>query len=159
LLPLRRTDRRLLRIEGANLRIGLLERIGIDARGPPNAANASTALRRGAASGAAGTSAARRVATATSRARPAAPRRALREHVLDALGVCAAVALELRLDPVDRFPISLGALATIAELGETFDRRLVLLELQAADHLLDRIVRGVGGGSALRRNRHGEDGR
>ena len=58
--------------------------------------------------------------------------------VRDPLGR-AAVALELRLDPVDRGAVAIGALAAIAELRQPLDRRLVLFEIEAADQRLHRI--------------------
>src|SRR5258708_18582728 len=52
---------------------------------------------------------------------------AARVLVDDPLGVGAAVALELRLDPRDRVTVALRSLAPIAELRQAADRRLVLL--------------------------------
>jgi hypothetical protein len=50
--------------------------------------------------------------------------------VVNALGVGAAVALELRFDPVDGGAVAVGALAAVAELGEAFDGGLVALQFQ-----------------------------
>src|SRR6185295_2384689 len=66
------------------------------------------------------------------------------KSVRDALRVRAAVALELRLDPIDGVAISLGALAAIAKPREPFDRCLVFLEIQPRDHDADRIIQGIG---------------
>ena len=71
-----------------------------------------------------------------------------RVFILDALGVRAAVALELRLDPVDGGTVARRALAPIAELRQALDRRLVLLEVEPLDQGLDR---GIG----RRRRRNG----
>ena len=71
-------------------------------------------------------------AAATSAALPAGRVAPLRRDVLvlDALGR-TAVALELRLDPVDRGAVAIGALAAIAELREPLDGGLVSLEIEA----------------------------
>src|SRR5262249_23729625 len=66
-------------------------------------------------------------------------------HVMDSLGVGAAVALELRLDPVDGGAIAVGALATVAESGEAEDSVLVVLEVEAADERDDAGVERLGG--------------
>src|SRR5262249_40353165 len=58
----------------------------------------------------------------------------------DALGVRAAVALELRFDPIDRVTIALRALAAIAELRQPLDRVLVVVEREARHHDGDRII-------------------
>jgi hypothetical protein len=60
-------------------------------------------------------------------------------RVDDPLGVRAAVALELGLDPVDRLAIAFRALPAIAERGQPFDRGLVFLEVESIDHDLDGI--------------------
>jgi hypothetical protein len=57
----------------------------------------------------------------------------------NALGVGAAIALELRLDPVDRVPISLRTLAAVTELREFLDGRLVFLEVEAGHEVADGI--------------------
>ena len=54
--------------------------------------------------------------------------------------VGAAVALELRFDPVDGGAVAIGALTAIAELRQALYRGLVLLELEPADHRLDAFV-------------------
>ena len=69
-----------------------------------------------------------------------------RVTVVQALGVRAAVTLELRLDPVDGRAIAVGALAAVAELGEPLDRRLVALEIETSDQNRD----GIGRRTALR---------
>jgi hypothetical protein len=63
--------------------------------------------------------------------------------VFDALGR-AAVALQLRLDPVDCRAIAIGALPAIAELRQAFDRRSVSFEVEPFDQRLHRIGRGRG---------------
>src|SRR5256885_1656651 len=63
--------------------------------------------------------------------------------VRDALGIRAAVALELRLDPIDRGAVAIGALAPVTELGEAFHGRLVPLEIEACDHQPDGIIGGI----------------
>src|SRR5439155_25428218 len=64
--------------------------------------------------------------------------------VFQASDVGTAVAPELRFDPVHRGAVSVGALAAVTELGEAFDRRLVLLEVEPRDQLGDgvRVLRG-----------------
>src|SRR5438034_7608678 len=99
-----------LRVERAQPGVGLPEGIVVDAGAGAHAAVAATA--RGPAGVAPG---ARR-------------RRGRLIVVLEALNVAAAVGPELSLDPVHRGAVSVGALAPVAELGEAFDRRLVLLE-------------------------------
>jgi hypothetical protein len=54
-------------------------------------------------------------------------------------------------------------LAPVAELGETLDRRLVLLEVEAGHHEANRIVQGVTGrglaaAALLRLNRRAGEG-
>src|SRR5207249_5938710 len=67
--------------------------------------------------------------------------------VLEARHVAAAVAPELRLDPVHGGTVAVRALAPVAELGEAFDRDLVLLEVEPRDQLGDGILcRGRSGG-------------
>jgi hypothetical protein len=53
------------------------------------------------------------------------------EVVCHSLGVGAAVALELRLDPVVRGAIAIRALPAVAELRQPLDGRLVTLEIEA----------------------------
>src|SRR4029079_11468178 len=79
---------------------------------------------------------------------------ARRVRICDALGVRAAVTLELCLDPVERLAIALGPLAAIAELRQALDRGLVFFEIEPADHRLDRILR-CRGRLLLRRGRGG----
>src|SRR6185312_17082198 len=76
------------------------------------------------------------------------PRRPLSwlEVVGDARRGRAAVALQLRLDPVDRIAVALRALAAVAKLRQPLDRRLVLRQVQATDEGRDRI----GGGGRYR---------
>ena len=52
-----------------------------------------------------------------------------------------AVALELGGDPVHRVPVALGALTPIAELGQSLDRGLVGLQIEATDQSGGGIVR------------------
>src|SRR5207302_8808702 len=72
--------------------------------------------------------------------------------------VAAAVAPELRLDPVHGGTVAVRALAAVAEGGESLDGRFVALQVQARDELGHGIrsssrvaLRGCGG-------RHGEGG-
>ena len=58
---------------------------------------------------------------------------------MQALGVRAPVALQLRLDPVDRRAIAVGALPAVAELGEALDGRFVALEIETRDQSTDGI--------------------
>ncbi len=50
-----------------------------------------------------------------------------------------AVALELRLDPVDRLAVTRRALAAIAKGGQALDCGFVFLEIEASDQRADRI--------------------
>src|SRR5205085_2440063 len=59
--------------------------------------------------------------------------------VLDPLGVRAAVALELRFDPVHCRAVAIGALPAITELGQALDRRLVPVEIEARDDRFDLL--------------------
>jgi hypothetical protein len=70
--------------------------------------------------------------------------------VRDALDVLAAVTLELSLDPIDGVAISLRALSPISELGKTFDRGFVLLEVEPADERADGVIRRILDGVSLR---------
>ena len=54
-------------------------------------------------------------------------------------------AAQLFLEPVDRSAVALGSLQAIAELREPLDVRLVAVEFETADHLLQRIWRNVDG--------------
>src|SRR5262249_32221019 len=74
--------------------------------------------------------------------------------VRDALHVLAAIALELRFDPIDGVAIALRPLAPIAKLREPRDRRFVLLQVEALDERANRIVGRVGT-TALRVRRSG----
>src|SRR5262249_20038669 len=131
---------RLLGVELAEFRIGLRRRVAADglARLRPADAAAALPLRRvGRASACAAGAAA-----ATSRlgaAFAAFATSARREGVGDPLGG-AAVALELRLDPVERGAVARGPLAPIAELRQALDGGLVLLEIEPPDDGLDGIV-------------------
>jgi hypothetical protein len=49
---------------------------------------------------------------------------------------------ELRLDPVDRRAIPIGALAAVAEAREAFNSRLVFLKLKSSHEDRDRIFSG-----------------
>ena len=129
--------------ERAKLGVGLLQRIVVDAGARANAAQCGR--RR---------TPHRRHGRAPAPPRPPA-RAACRSAgavyiVRDALRVRAAVALELRFDPVDRGAIALGALAAIAELRQSLDRRLVLLEVEPADQLANRIIDRIGARRTLR---------
>jgi len=68
--------------------------------------------------------------------------------VLEARHVAAAVAPELRLDPVHGGAVAVGALTPIAEGRESFDGRLVAFQVEAGDELDDgigssgRVLRG-----------------
>src|SRR5205823_8830080 len=73
--------------------------------------------------------------------------------VLEAGDVGTAVAPQLSLDPVHRGAVSVRALAAVTELGETLDRRLVLLEVEPRDELgngIRALCGGDGGGEACR---------
>jgi hypothetical protein len=60
--------------------------------------------------------------------------------VFDPLDVRAAVALQLRFDPIDRRTIAIRSLPPIAELREPFNRGLVFFQLEPADESFDRII-------------------
>ena len=66
-------------------------------------------------------------------------RRPWRKRVRNPLDIRAPIALELRLDPVERGAVARRSLPAIAELREPFDRRLVLFKIEATDQGLDRI--------------------
>ena len=116
---------RRLHVQRAKLFVGLLHRIGVDAGPRADAAQPATALR---------------LVRASPRIAASAPigRRRL-VFVMNAVGR-AAVALELRLDPVDCRAVAVGALTPVAELRESFDRRLVFLEVEPRHERGDRIV-------------------
>lgn len=59
--------------------------------------------------------------------------------VRDAFGVRAAITLELRFDPVYRGAVAIRSGPSVTECGESFDRGLVALKIQARDHEGDRI--------------------
>src|SRR6185503_13794677 len=75
--------------------------------------------------------------------------------VFDASDVGAAVAAQLRFDPVHRIAVAVGPLAAVAELSETLDRRLVLLEVEPGDEPGD----GVGCRRSCAVSLGGDDGR
>jgi hypothetical protein len=62
-------------------------------------------------------------------------------NVSDALGIGATGALELSLDPIEGGAVAIRALLSIAELCQAFDRRLVLLQVEATDERLHLGVR------------------
>src|SRR6185503_20894852 len=99
--------RRRLGIQRAELRVGLAQRVGVDAGRRAQAADFPAA------------GSARRVAWS--------PWLGLRgrELIRDPRHVAAAVAPQLLLDPIDGSAIARRALATVAELREALDRRLV----------------------------------
>ena len=47
--------------------------------------------------------------------------------------------LELRLNPIDRGAIARGALAPVAELAQSFDRRFVGFEIESPNQIPNRI--------------------
>src|SRR5207237_970037 len=65
--------------------------------------------------------------------------------VVDPLRVRAARALELRLDPVDGRAVAIGPLTPIAELRQSVDRGLVLVQIEPLYEDLDRVVGLVAG--------------
>ena len=135
------------RVEGAQCRVRLRQRVVVDAGARPRAAIDAAPL--GApAPPASGGATARRTGAA-----PAPPGRLSRATspcrwrfplVRDALDVGAAVAAELRFDPVHGLAIALGALTTIAELREALDRGLVLGEIETRHQRGDVRQCGVG---------------
>jgi hypothetical protein len=82
------------------------------------------------------------------------PRRIV--DIFDPLGR-AAIASQLRLDPVDRGTVALGALLAVAELAEPPERGLVALELEATDQDPPRVV-ARGDGCLLAEGRCGNRG-
>ncbi len=62
-------------------------------------------------------------------------------RVLEPRDIRAAVALELRLDPVAGRAIAIGSLPSVAEFRQTLDGRLESLEIQMPDQYFDRILR------------------
>ena len=122
-------------------------RLHVDARAGADASRPSATLRATSASPLAAGSGGilalargRSFGALTGRRRSACRRRLI--VVLDALGIRAAVALELRLDPIDCRSIAIRALTPIAELRQPFDRGLVFFQVESIDHLLDRVVVG-----------------
>src|SRR4029077_14998921 len=75
-----------------------------------------------------------------------------RIRVGDAFGVGASVAFQLRLNPIERGPIAIGALPAISELRQTLDGGLVFLEIEPVDQRLDDRIR-------LRPRQRYDDGR
>ena len=141
---LARADVARLGVARAQREIGLAERIRVYAERPAQAAVASAALRR--------------VGAPRDR-RPAGPPGIGRKIViLDAGGVRVAVALELRLDPVDRRAVAVRALPAVAELREALDRRLVPLQIEPAHQHLDRVGGRGGRGGRTRRRWLGTNG-
>ncbi len=85
--------------------------------------------------------------------------RRLFEDVFNPLGIGTAVTLELRLDPVNRRAVAVGALPAIAELGQALDGGLVLGKFQTADHGFDGVDfggLGLGEGGRGRNNRQAD---
>jgi hypothetical protein len=120
-----------LHVQRAQLFIGLLHRIGVDAGWDAMTARLAAALCQSSIA-----------AAATSRIR----RRRL-VFVFDAVGG-AAIAFQLCLDPVDRVAIPVRALTAVAELSQSLDGCLVFFEFQSADQRLDGVV------LSLQRNNH-----
>ena len=50
------------------------------------------------------------------------------------------MALELRLNPIDRGAIARGALAPVAELAQPFDRRFVGFEIESPNQIPNRVA-------------------
>ncbi len=126
-------------VEGAQPLVRLPHRVGVDAGTRPLAARTSAADGPGIGVG-------RRPRR---RRRPSRGRRRV-ELVDQALGG-AAVALELRLDPVDGLAVALGALPPIPELRQALDGGLVAFEVQPGDESPDRVRRGGSRRRCLRR--------
>ncbi len=61
--------------------------------------------------------------------------------VRQTLRVRAAITFQLRLDPVDRGAVPVGALSSIPELRQALDRPLVLFQLEAFDQGANGILR------------------
>jgi hypothetical protein len=59
--------------------------------------------------------------------------------IYQAFGV-AAIALELRFDPIDGGAIAVSALPPVAELGQGLDRRFVFFEIEPSGEHRDRIA-------------------
>jgi len=67
-------------------------------------------------------------------------------RVFQPLGISAPVAFQLHIDPVDRGAIAVRPLPTITESRQSFDRRLVLAEIEPSYEDLDGIESGGRGG-------------
>src|SRR5262249_7598241 len=61
--------------------------------------------------------------------------------VAEPFGICAAVALESRFDPIDCSAVAIRALSAVAEFRQAFDGGLVFVQIQLRDEFLDRVVR------------------
>src|SRR5581483_8502579 len=122
-----------LRVQRAQLLVRLLHRIGVDACGDAVSADASPAL--------CGVG----VAAAAARIRIWGRRLVVVHDPFRR----AAVRLQLRLDPVHGRAVAIRALPPIAELGQTFDGRLVLLEVETAGERADVVAGGRGGRRSL----------
>ena len=152
-------------LSSRSLAIGLGVGIVVDARAPAIAEDGAAALTRTAAPAAALSAGCGRALASPGAPAGAGPRRlsARRRHraapgrrlvvVLDAFRVRAAVALELRLDPVDGGAVAIGSLTAIAELRQALDRGLVLFQIESADEHPYRVVvvRGLRGWRGCRR--------
>ena len=66
--------------------------------------------------------------------------------IVNSLRVCAAVALELRFDPIDRLAVTVRALPAVAKFGEPADGGLIACQFKARDHCFDLFVGGIGRG-------------
>jgi hypothetical protein len=132
-----------LRVESAQGLVGLQQRIVVHAGARAMAEQGTATL---AARSAQATAAHRgRRPSRRCGARPGSGSRSgLGELVGHALGVRAAVAPELSLDPIECFAIAFGALSPIAEPGELLDRGLVAIEIELTDELGHGIVGGNG---------------
>src|SRR4029079_13150505 len=92
---------------------------------------------------------------AASRAAASAGAAPLRRLVLvaDALRRRAAVAFQLRFNPVPRRPVAIRTLPPIAELCQPLHRGLVFVEIEPSDQHLDRVAAARGLVLSLRRRR------
>ena len=131
---LARTGGRRLGVQRAQFLVGLLERVRVHADRRAVAAHHAAALRAGCAPG-------RRAARL--------PRIGRKIVVFNPLGR-VAVALQLRLNPINGGLVAISALPAVAELGKRLDCRLVFFEVQLRHQRLDRIRRGF---RRLRRSR------
>jgi len=131
-----RTGSRRLRVEGAKRGIGLGDGIVIGGRRPRHAAQSRTARARTEFP----------AGDFRTGGRSSALLGLWRRYIVgvpDALGVRAAIALELRFDPVDRCPVSVGALLPVAELGQALDGGLVFLQIEPRDQRFGVVGRGA----------------